>query len=143
MMTEHRFAALAEAYGGEIGRWPPGERAVALAYVADHPEAPEILRREQRLDASLDAYRLAAPGAVLQQAIVGLAPAGQAAGRLWRWLTGAGIGLGLAAACASGAAAGMILAPASVTRIISGPPAAQAPDELTALIDPSVDPEGA
>jgi len=140
MMTQDRFTALAEAYGGEFARWPRRERAAAFAYVADHPEAPQMLRRQRDLDEALDAWRAAAPNAALQQAIIARVPAARAAGRLWRWMTGAGIGLGLAAACASGVAAGMTLAPASVTRMIGGAPTAQSPDELTALIDPSADP---
>ena len=142
MMTEEHFIALAEAWGGELGLWPPGERAAALAFVADHPDASAILEREQRLDAALDAYAVSAPGAALLQAIVGRAPAARAAGRLRRWLAGAGIGLGLAAACACGVATGLALAPTSVARMIGGARTAQSRDELTSLIDPSPDLEG-
>jgi hypothetical protein len=142
MMTEEHFAALAEAYGGDIGRWPADARDAAEAFAAGRPAAVGILERQQRLDAALDADRVSAPGALLRQRIIDAAPAALGAGRLWRWLSGAGLGLGLAAACACGVAAGMTLAPPSVTRMISGPQA-QPADELTALIDPAADPEGA
>jgi hypothetical protein len=142
MMTEDRFAALAEAYGGDIARWPAEVRADAEAFTAMHAEAAAVLERERGLDAALDADVAGAPGALLRQRVIDSAPAALSAGRIWRWLTGAGLGLGLAAACACGVAAGMTLAPPSVTRMISGPPA-ESSDELTALIDPATDPEGA
>lgn len=141
-MTEDRFLALAEAYGGDIGLWPADERAAAQAFAADHPEADQVLQRERRLDAAMDAHVASPPTAHVRQRIIDGAPAALGAGRIWRWLTGAGLGLGLAAACTCGVAAGMTLAPQSVTRLISGAPA-QPSDELTALIDPSADPEGA
>jgi len=90
---------------------------------------------DDRLDALLAAYRAAEPGAALRERIIGAAPRQRSVGRAWRWLGGAGIGAVLAGSCAAGIAAGLMLAPASVTRLIGGAPA-PAPAEISSLVDP-------
>lgn len=56
-MSAERFAELAEAYGGDIGRWPQGERAAARD-CARSAEAAGMLERAADLDALLDTYVL-------------------------------------------------------------------------------------
>ncbi|MFI4935101.1 MAG: hypothetical protein ACHP7N_10810 [Caulobacterales bacterium] len=142
-MTEDRFQALASAYGADIARWPEPHRAAAQSYAQGHPERAErMLERERRLDLALAAHRAGESSAVLRDRIHAEAPLARAAGRAWRWLMGAGVGLGLAAACAAGVAVGFTLAPTSVTRLISGPPSEPA-DEVSALVAPSRETEGA
>src|SRR5580692_4164334 len=100
-MTEDRFQELAEAYGGEIARWPEAERDLAFGIAADRPDLAErVLARAGRLDALLDGQTSPEPSAELRQRIVASAPSPRATSRAWRWLAGAGLGAGLAAACA-------------------------------------------
>ncbi len=141
MMTQERFERLAEAYGGDIRRWPDVEREAALAYAATSPAAGATLAREGPLDIVLDGVRVAEPSEALRRAVIAAAPAARQAGRIGRWLATAGLGFGLAMAGACGVAVGLTLAPAGVTHMIGGPPA-QPADDLTALIDPSQDGEG-
>ncbi len=94
---------------------------------------------DHRLDALLAAYRAAEPRPGLRARIIEAAPRQRAIGRAWRWIAGAGLGVGLAAACAAGVAAGITLAPDSVTRLISGAPAGGGA-EVSSLVDPADDP---
>lgn len=104
-MDATRFAALAEAYGSDLRRWPEAER-VAAAIFAPSETGQAILQHARRLDALLDGYRVGAPDKALHGSIV------QAAGRylaqrrrqrFW-WL-----GLGLAGIGLAGAVAGLAL----------------------------------
>jgi len=100
-MTPERFEALAEAYGGDVARWPDAEREAAAAWMAAEPmRAGEILARAGDLDAVLAAYAppRAMPG--LAERIAAGAPRPRA--RWTGWLLPAGMGAGLAAACAAG-----------------------------------------
>ncbi|NTF45152.1 hypothetical protein A6U86_10670 [Rhizobium sp. AC27/96] len=56
-MSAERFAELADAYGGDIGRWPQPERAAAREY-AENSDLDGALRRAADLDALLDTYVL-------------------------------------------------------------------------------------
>lgn len=49
-MSLERFAALAEAYGGEIDRWPEGERFAALSLAGRSEEARTLLADAHGLD---------------------------------------------------------------------------------------------
>jgi len=139
-MTEERFAALAEAYGGEIGRWPEAERFAASTFAAAHPlDAQRLLTPERQLDRVLEAAPLAAPSAALRQAVIAAGPLARAAGQAWRWITGVGLGLGLSAACAAGVVVGLTETPPSVVRAITGQRAAEPADDTTALIVPDAD----
>ncbi|HEY0646684.1 MAG TPA: hypothetical protein VGD44_02235, partial [Phenylobacterium sp.] len=74
-MTPERFEALAEAYGGDVARWPDAEREAAAAWMAAEPaRVGTILARADDLDAALLAYAppRAAPG--LAERIVAGAP---------------------------------------------------------------------
>jgi hypothetical protein len=94
---------------------------------------------DRRLGALLAAYGAAEPGAELRARIVAAAPRQRAIGRAWRWIGGAGLGAVLAASCAAGVAAGLTLAPASLTRLVGAHARAPA-DEITTLADPADDP---
>lgn len=137
-MTEDRFRALAEAYGAELRRWPAAERNAAQAFaLANRDVADAILEVERSLEIQLEAYVVEAP-APLRRRIIDLAPRARAIARTVRWLAAVGLGLGLAASAVAGVAAGVSLAPASVTRLIGGEPAAST-DDSGLLADPTDD----
>jgi len=94
---------------------------------------------DDRLDTLLSLCRTGEPGAALRERIVAAAPRQRAIGRAWRWMRVAGLGAALAASGAAGLAAGLTLAPASVTRLISGYAGVEAA-ELSPLADPAGDP---
>ena len=102
-MTYERFEHLADAYGGDLRRWPEGEREAARALMESDPRAAVLLREADGLDALLDAApRPAASHALREQVIASAAGAGLRARRRGAigplaWLSGAGWA---AAACA-------------------------------------------
>lgn len=107
MMTATRFAALAEAHGGDLARWPEAERQAASAFRHAHPDAAGgVLGAEARLDGVLAATPAAEPDPALFEAVLARAPAATAQ-RTPRW---AGIAAGLALMI--GAGAGWVAAPA-------------------------------
>lgn len=102
-MEAERFAALADAYGGQLQRWPLAERASAQRFAAT-AAGRAILRRAGMLDSMLDSYRIAAPGPALHAAALRAAELDvvrQRRRRVW-WL-----GLGLAGVGLAGVAAGL------------------------------------
>jgi len=105
-LTHERFEALAEAYGGDVSRWPVEVLdAAGLTIGAEPAYARAVLERAGRLDAALDAWRPAPARASLTDRILAAAPA---AVRRWpKWLSPAALGAGLAAACAAGVIAGV------------------------------------
>lgn len=106
-MTYERFETLADAYGGDLRRWPEAEREAARALRDADPRAAVLLREADGLDALLDAVpRPAASHALREAVIASAAGAGLGAGSKARrrgaigplaWLSGAGWA---AAACA-------------------------------------------
>ena len=107
-MDAERFADLAEAYGGQVARWPHPEREAAAAFMAAEPaQAQATLARAEALDAVLDAWRPVAVTGGLREAVIAGAPAPRAGMRGWLWSLGAGAGL--AGACASGLLMGVML----------------------------------
>lgn len=104
-MDAGRFAALADAYGGALHRWPPAEQAAAVLF-AETEQGRAILRRAGRLDAMLDRHRVEAPGAALHRAVVARAATEvrQERRRRFWWL-----GFGLAGVGLAGAVAGLAL----------------------------------
>lgn len=104
-MDETRFGALAEAWGGDLRRWPEAERDAARAFVASHPRAAEdLLFEADALDALMDASPRPAVSEGLRERIMAAAPAaGRGVRGAWAslpkllWLGGAGWA---AAACA-------------------------------------------
>mgnify|MGYP007039430904 CR=1 FL=1 len=104
-MTHERFADLAGAYGGQIARWPQGEREAAAALMAAQPDfTSPILRAASRLDETLDQWAAPPVRAALREAVLATAPRPRRAA--WSWAVRFGLGAGLAGACASGLAVG-------------------------------------
>lgn len=60
-MSPARFAALLDAEGGDLARWPAAEREAAEARLAADPAAREALRACAPLDAAFAALRAAPP----------------------------------------------------------------------------------
>ncbi|WP_453978448.1 hypothetical protein [Brevundimonas sp. Marseille-Q4549] len=98
-MRIERLQALAEAYGGDLRRWPADERAFAESLVAADPAARVLLDEAAALDALLDASPSVAPSADLTARVLRAAPGARAKSRPRRavWFLGAGWA---AAACA-------------------------------------------
>jgi hypothetical protein len=127
-MTPERFESLAEAYGGDIARWPDAERDAAAELMAARPAwMQDVLARASDLDAALAAYAAprASPG--LSERIAAGAPRPRA--RWVGWLLPAGMGAGLAAACAAGMLAGVQMTAATA------PAASEADALVTAFGD--------
>ena len=102
-MNPERFAALADAYGAQIGRWPDAERAAAAVF-AETAQGKEILGRAGELDALLDSHRVAPPSASLRAQVLRQAAEKFKKKRAVRWRIGlAGVGF-------AGVIAGMIMA---------------------------------
>lgn len=104
-MSERRFAELAQAWGGDLERWPAEERRAARIWAANDPvAAARALFEARQTDAALDAVpRLPVPAALRDRvlasaAAAGLKPRGSRKAP-WRllWIGGAGWA---AAACA-------------------------------------------
>src|SRR5687768_2109928 len=100
-MTPERFEILAEAYGGDVARWPDAEREAAAELMAAQPAwARDVLAGAGDLDAALMAYAAPRGSAGLAERIGAGAPKARA--RWVGWLLPAGMGVGLATACAAG-----------------------------------------
>ena len=114
-MTNERFEALAETFGGDVARWPFDVREAAALLMAAEPQFTQAaLARADRLDAALDAWRPAAASAGLAERIVAAAPKARAPS--WTgWLSPAALGAGLAAACAAGVMVGVTVSEQSST----------------------------
>lgn len=111
MMTPERFEHLADAYGGDLRRWPETEREAARALAAADLQAAALLHEADGLDALLDAApRVAASHALRERVIAAAVGAGLGHRRragigVMAWLSGAG----WAAAACAGAVFGVIL----------------------------------
>ncbi len=114
-MTPERFETLADAYGGNVARWPAGDRDAAATLMTTDPTwAQAVLARAGDLDAALASYTTPSGSPGLADRIVVTAPRPRA--RWVGWLLPAGMGVGLATACAAGVLLGAQLqasAPAS------------------------------
>ena len=103
-MTRDGFEALAQAYGGDMARWPQDHWDEAALFAAQQPDlAAGVLAAAARLDEALDAWRPLAVSHRLREAVVAAAPAPRARRRVhlatavvapsrlmshtWRWLT--------------------------------------------------------
>lgn len=110
-MTKEQFRELAEAYGGELARWPTALRDEAALLAASEPEFVQaVLVREARLDAALDELpRAPASGEVFERIVAGAPPLRQRQSRRrWRWwLAPAGLGAVLAGVAAAGVVLGV------------------------------------
>ncbi|MDB5445920.1 MAG: hypothetical protein JWQ97_1237 [Phenylobacterium sp.] len=139
-MKKERFEELAEAYGGEIARWPAEVREdAALLAAAELGFAQAVLAREARLDATLDVLpRVSAPAALFER-IVAAAPAVRRR-RSWSlWIAPAGLGAALAAVAAAGV---MLGAQVGEHTALSTDTSAQAVADLDVSAVPAVSEEG-
>ena len=104
-MTYERFEHRADAYGGDLRRWPADQRAFAESLVAADPAARVLLDEAAALDALLDASPSVAPSADLTARVLRAAPGARAKSRPRRavWFLGAG----WAAAACAGVVAGV------------------------------------
>jgi hypothetical protein len=94
-----RFQTLADAYGGDLARWPVDEQAEADAWRAAHPaEALAILGQAAALDVLLDKGTVPTPGPILRDRITASARAARKPVRALIWASATG----LMAACAAG-----------------------------------------
>jgi hypothetical protein len=108
-MSRERFEALADAYGGDVARWPATEREAAAALmVEDAAFARGVLAEASRLDAALDEWRPLAVTPALRQAALAATPKARRRGVLATWGVRVGLGAGLAAACAMGVLVGAL-----------------------------------
>lgn len=106
MMTFERFEDLAGAYGGEIARWPEGEREAARALLAANPmRLGAVLAEGAELDRLLDLAPAQRPDAALLGRLIAAAPQPVNAAR--RWIAGLGAALGLSAAACAGVMVGV------------------------------------
>lgn len=140
-MTRERFAELAEAYGGDVARWPAGTRDHAAELMMLHPrETARMLEAAGELDWSLAQWRTPAPGASLQAAILAAAPPRRVESRWTTWLWRTGLGAGLMAAGAAGLMAGVVVsgavAPASDLEVIAA--AASPYEDIATVIEGDV-----
>lgn len=106
-MSAARFAALANAYGGDLGRWPAESRTAAFI-IAGTPEGRRLLVKAAALDARLDRFTVPAPSTNLMERVLASAPrlrSTHASVPLWRWLGFIGVGFAGAAAGALAVAA--------------------------------------
>ncbi len=97
-MNAERFEILAEAYGGDIARWPSAEQDAAMAWRDAHPEARALLAEASELDDLLGAAPAYKPDLIQRQRVIASFPQRPVLTRPRTWLSGAA----LAAACAAG-----------------------------------------
>jgi hypothetical protein len=121
-MNRERFAALADAFGGDLRRWPEAEREAARAFREAQPAVCEPLLAEAgRIDAALDGIAALQPSAALRERILASAPQTRrplvSLGRFRRAAPWLAPGAGLAAACAAGAWLGVIASHTAETRM--------------------------
>jgi hypothetical protein len=109
MMSLERFEDLAEIYGGEIARWPEGEREAARALLAAHADRLKpVLADATRLDRLLDLAPAQSADAALLGRLIAAAP--QAPNTARRWIAGLAAALGLSAAAFAGVLVGVSIA---------------------------------
>jgi 1,6-anhydro-N-acetylmuramate kinase len=104
-MTADRMQELAEAWGGDLRRWPAADRIAAEAFARAEPEAAErALFDARQLDAALDAAPRVVVSAELRDRVIASAEAaGLKARAVWpglRRLLWVGGASWAAAACA-------------------------------------------
>ncbi len=97
-LTPARFAELADAYGSVVARWPEAVRTDAMV-MAREPAMQAVLVEAERLDATLDQWRVAVPSAALRDRVL----ASRRVTLLRRarlWWSGIGVATALAGAAA-------------------------------------------
>ncbi len=140
MMTLERFEDLAETYGGEIARWPEGERETARALLAANAaRLSPVLTAAAQLDRLLDL----APAQTVDAALLGrlIAAAPRTPNTARRWIAGLGAALGLSAAAFAGIAVGVAVGrPQVAPTIVAEQPVVTAVDTSAALQDAIAEP---
>jgi hypothetical protein len=128
-MIEERFQILADAYGGDIDRWPADEQAAARAWSAAHvKQALAILEDASSLDMLLDMAEAPVVSPVLRDRIVASAlEAHRPMRRTLMWASATG----LMAACLAGVMLGTHLS----DRLLSDPAAEAVTQTATAFAD--------
>jgi len=121
-MNRERFAALTDAFGADLRRWPEAERDAARAFRKTQPALCEpLLAEADRLDFALDELAAFQPSAALRERILASAPQARrplfSLGRLRRTAPWLAPGAGLAAACAAGAWLGVTASHTAETRM--------------------------
>lgn len=144
MMSLERFEDLAEIYGGDIARWPEGEREAARALLAVEAErlAP-VLAAAAQLDRLLDLAPAQGADAALLGRLISAAPRAAAAGP--RWIAGLTAALGLSAAAFAGVFVGVAVerSPRTVAPVavaVAAEPVVTAVDTNAALQDAIAEP---
>lgn len=135
-MSPERFEHLAQAYGGDLRRWPVATRAAAADLLRTRPELERRLTMEAATDALLDASPRSVPSAGLRARVLAAAPAERVRAAWqagWTWLSGAG----LAGACAAGLAVGVLVGPPPVQDDL-GALAVLAPYDPLAAVDAEI-----
>jgi hypothetical protein len=130
-MTRERFETLAEAYGGDLDRWPTEAAASARRLLQSDPALADLLAEADSVDALLASSPPPAFSGVLREKVIAAAP--RLAGtwnRTTRWLSGAG----LAAACAAGVIMGV-----NMSDRIVGDPASEALAAASTSFDSQTD----
>lgn len=136
MMSFERFEDLAEIYGGEIARWPEGQREAARALLATNPERlSPVLAGAAHLDRLLDLAPAQSVDAALLGRLIAAAPQAPDAAR--RWIAALSAALGLSAAAFAGVLAGVSMASHAQPPVVAPVVTARA-DTLTA-VDVSTD----
>lgn len=98
-MDATRFEALAEAYGGDIERWPVAERLGARTYrLTDPTIAANVLAVADALDGLMSVSPQPVFAGVLRERLLAQSPRRPGWRSAGTWLSGAG----LAAACLAG-----------------------------------------
>lgn len=126
-MTQDRFEHLADAYGGDIDRWPATEQATARAWFdANTGSAQALLDEAAGLDWILDAAPAVVTSPLLRDRIIAQAPkARRSIGRILVWASATG----LMAACLAGVMLGARLS----DRLMADPAAESITQTATAF----------
>lgn len=140
-MTLERFEDLAEIYGGEIARWPEGEREAARALLVANPERlSPVLAGAAQLDRLLDLAPAQSADAALLGRLIAAAPRAPTTAR--RWIAGLGAAVGLSAAAFAGVLVGVSIAgqaqPQAAAPVVTAKIAMGRADTITA-VDVSTD----
>lgn len=137
-MDSARFAALADAFGGALRRWPKAERVSAWLYAVRHPNcARRILKAAGLIDRFLGESAAPVYNPALADRIERIF-----AGRNFRPTLDARplrrrLGAGLAIAAATGAVAGFAITPLAIRSAPAFDTADPVADATTALGEPN------
>jgi hypothetical protein len=115
-MNQTRFKELADAWGGDISRWPETVRAEANTLLADHDELAHYLQAAKKLDQILDAPIRIEGSEFLQHRILANLPAAVVDADWKRPAIAAGAALFIGLA---GGFAGALVGPSETDSIVS------------------------